>query len=188
MFNNNDGSKESSSTVQYSSSEPPSPALTVKYSSDDSGSTVELQVSKSPVYRMTLRSQSKKSVSPEPTPEPTPDPTEERMPSQNINVSADTPAANTPNPPAGKSKRPKKDKGKSRKKKAPTFQQPIQRTFRRDNVDEECHRLKITYRRWPGTTEPKDHLHKSHCQFSDNEDGYFPVSQKIPGDCIICPM
>ena len=54
-------------------------------------------MSKSPVYRMTLRSQSKKSVSPEPTPEPTPDPMEERTPSQNINVSVDTPAANTPN-------------------------------------------------------------------------------------------
>ena len=73
MFSDNDGSEESRSTVQYSGSEPPSPALTVKYSSDDSGSTVELQVSKSLVYRMRLRSQSKKSVSPEPTPEPTPD-------------------------------------------------------------------------------------------------------------------
>ena len=188
MFSDNDGSEESRSTVQYSGSEPPSPALTVKYSSDNSGSTVELQVSKSPVYRMTLRSQSKKSVSPEPTPEPTPDPMEERMPSQNFNVSVNTPAANTPNPPAGKSKRPKKDKGKSCKKKAPTFHQPIQHTFRRDNFDEECRQLKIMYRRWPGTTEPKDHLHKSHCQFSDNEDGYFPANQRIPGDCIICPM
>ena len=37
-------------------------------------------------------------------------------------------------------------------------------------------------------TEPKDHLHKSHCQFSDNEDGYFPTNQRIPGDCVICPM
>ena len=184
MFSDDDGSEESWSTVQDSSSEPPSPASTVKYSSDDSGSTVEVEVSKSPVYRMTLRSHSKKSVSPEPTP----DPTEETMPSQNINVSADTPAANTPNPPAGKSKRPKKDKGKSRKKKAPTFHQPIQCTFRRDNVDEECRRLKIMYRRWPGMMEPKDHLHKSHCQFSDNEDGYFPVNQRIPGDCVICPM
>ena len=132
MFSDNDGSEESWSTVQDSGSEPPSPGSTVKYSSDDSGSTVEVEVSKSPVYRMTLRSQSKKSISPEPTP----DPMEETMPSQNINVSADTPAANTPNPPARK--RPKKDKGKSRKKKAPTFQQPIQHTFRRDNVDEEC--------------------------------------------------
>ena len=141
VFSDNDGSEESRSTVQYSGSEPPSPASTAKYSSDDSGSMVELNVSKSLVYRMRLRSQSKKSVSPEHTPEPTPDPREETMPSQNINVSADTPAANTPNPPAGKSKRPKKDKGKSRKKKAPTFHQPIQCTFRRDNVDEECRRL-----------------------------------------------
>ena len=92
MFSDNDGSEESQSTVQYSGSEAPSPALTVKYSSDDSGLTVELQVTKSLVYRMTLRSQSKKSVSPEPSPEPTPDPTEERTPSENINVSADTPA------------------------------------------------------------------------------------------------
>ena len=37
-------------------------------------------------------------------------------------------------------------------------------------------------------TQPKDHLHKSHCQFSDNEDGYFPANQRIPGDCVICPM
>ena len=133
---------------------------------------------------MTLRSQSKKSVSPEPTP----DPMEETTPSENIDVSADTPDANTPNPSGRKPKRPKKDKSKPRKKKPPTFQQPLQHTFRRDNVDEECRRLKIMYRRWPGTTEPKDHLHKSHCQFNDNEDGYFPANQRIPGDCVICPM
>ena len=188
MFSANDSSEDSRSTVQDSGSEPPSAASTVKYSSDDTGSTVEVEVSKSPVYRMTLRSQSKKSVSPEPTPEPTPDPMEETTPSENIDVSADTPDANTPNPSGRKPKRPKKDKGKPRKKKPPTFQQPLQRTFRRDNVDEECRRLKITYRRWPGTTEPKDHLHKSHCQFNDNEDGYFPTNQRIPGDCVICPM
>ena len=94
MFSANDSSEDSWSTVQDSGSEPPLPASTVKYSSDDTRSMVEVEVSKSPVYRMTLRSQSKKSVSPEPTP----DPTEDTMPSENIDVSSNTPDANTPNP------------------------------------------------------------------------------------------
>ena len=144
-------------------SEPPLPGLIVKYSSDDTGSTVEVEVSKSPVYRMTLRSQEPRN----PWVLNLPLIRQRKQPHHKILMYLPIqPAANTPNPPARKPKRPKKDKGKPRKKKAPTFHLPIQRTFRRDNVDEECRRLKITYRRWPGMTEPKDQLHKSHCQFS----------------------
>ena len=45
--------------------------------------------------------------------------------------------------------------------------------------------LNIKYRRWTGTTEPKNHLHKSQCRFMN--DDYFPNAQPLPGDCVLCP-
>ena len=67
-----------------------------------------------------------------------------------------------------------------------SFSLPHQRTVRRDGVDERCRALKITYRCWPGTTEPKNELHKSHVDFLNHND-YVPETQPCPGDCILCP-
>ena len=42
------------------------------------------------------------------------------------------------------------------------------------------------YKRWMGTTEPKYELHKSHCDFMNNND-YIPRQQAIGADCVLCP-
>ena len=108
----------------------------------------------------------------------------------------DTPVPNEPDPinPSKPSRRRKagsgvRGRGTGRKKqqKHVQFREPIQRSFQRDRVDQECRCLKIKYKRWPGTTEPKDYLHKSHARFMDMET-YFPEKQPVPGDCVICPQ
>ena len=76
-------------------------------------------------------------------------------------------------------------KKKPKRKPKVKFQIPPQRTICRDRVDQECRMLKIKYRHWTGTTEPKTQLHKSHCRFLDED--YFPNAQRIPGDCVLCP-
>jgi len=91
--------------------------------------------------------------------------------------------SNTANAPRRQPKRRQKPK----KKKNVKFHEPTQRTVRRDNIDQQCRQLNIRYRRWPGNTQPKNFLHKSHCDFLDDND-YFPVEQRVPGDCILCPL
>ena len=106
---------------------------------------------------------------------------------------SDTPVPNQPDPikPSrqGKAGSGVKGRGTGQKKKPKTVQfwELIQRSFRWDRVDQECRQLKIKYNRWPGTTEPKYCLHKSHARFMDTE-RYFPEKQAVPGDSVICPQ
>ena len=140
-------------------------------SDSGSASTVELEVSKSPPYRMCLCSAG--SVPPEvPPPEPE-------------SKKSDTEPDDDTSPKPSKSPCKKTPKKKPKRKPKVKFQIPPQRTIRRDRVDQECRMLKIKYRHWTGTTEPKTQLHKSHCRFLDED--YFPNAQRIPGDCVLCP-
>ena len=116
--------------------------------------------------------------------------------SHKMSTVSDTPVPNEPDPikPSKPSRRGKmasgvKGTGTGQKKKPKNVQfwEPIQRSFWQDRVDQECRQLKIKYKRWPGTAEPKDYLHKSHARFMDTET-YFPEKQPVPGDCVICPQ
>ena len=67
-----------------------------------------------------------------------------------------------------------------------SFTLPLQRSVRRDNVDEQCQTLKINYKRWEGTAEAKNHWHKSHIPFKKSSK--IPRNQEVPGNCILCPL
>ena len=59
------------------------------------------------------------------------------------------------------------------------------RSYRRDGVDEECERLKIKYKKWEGTDDPKDYAHASHLPF-----GTQPLVSKEQNQndyCVLCP-
>ena len=73
-----------------------------------------------------------------------------------------------------------------KRKKSVSFTLPLQRSVRRDNVDEQCQTLKINYKRWEGTAEAKNHLHKSHIPFKKSSK--IPRNQEVPGNCILCPL
>ena len=47
------------------------------------------------------------------------------------------------------------------KPKSVSFTLPLQRSVRRDNVDEQCHTLNIRYKWWEGTKDEKEQYHKS---------------------------
>ena len=169
-----DSSSDSASTIEYQRSGSPVFSLTGLAADEDtqavsdsgSSSTVEIEVSSSPPYHMRLHSG--RSVPPEPDSKKS-----DTEPDDNI----------SPKP----SKSPRKRTPKKRPKRKPKvkFQILPQRIICRDRVDQECRMLKIKYRCWTGTTEPKTQLHKSHCRFLDND--YFPNAQPIPGDCVLCP-
>ena len=149
-----------------------------------SNSTVELEVSQTPP-RMTLRSHSHQRTTDGPGQSQNNKSTDAGTSAQPKAMDgAETEAVGYPE----EEPEPKRHQRKKRKKAKtkPTFQLLTQRSMRRDQVDEQCRCLNIKYRRWSGTTEPKDFLHKSHCDFTDHND-YVPRGQVIPGDCILCP-
>ena len=144
-------------------------------SSDNSASTVELEVTSTPIrIGMTLRSHKTSTVSDTTVPNE-PDPMKPSKPSKPSKQGK-----------AGSGVR-SRGTGQNKQPKNVHFREPIQRSFRGDRVDQECRHLKIKYKRWPGTTEPKDYLHKSHARFMDTET-YFLEKQPVPGDCVICPQ
>ena len=122
-----------------------------------------------------------------------------RLHSHKTSTVSDTTVPNEPDPikPSKPSKPSKQGKagsgvrgrgaGWNKQPKNVHFWEPIQRSFRRDRVDQECRHLNIKYKRWPSTTEPKDYLHKSRARFMDTET-YFPEKQPVPGDCVIFPQ
>ena len=140
--------------------------------SNNSASTVKLEVSSTPIIiGMMLHSHKTSTVSDTPVPNK-PDPIKPSKPSRWGKVGSGVRGRGT-----GRKKQPKNVQ----------FWELIQRSFRWDRVDEECRHLKIEYKSWPSTTEPKDYLHKSHARFMDTET-YFPKKQLVPGDCVICPQ
>ena len=80
----------------------------------------------------------------------------------------------------------KRRKSRTKKSKTVTFTLPVQRSVRRDNVDEQCRTLNINYKKWEGTAEAKNHLHKSHIPFKKSSK--IPRNQEVPGNCILCPL
>ena len=152
--------------------------------SNDTNSTVELEVTKTPP-RMTLRSHSHQKPTDAGSKSDTKKPTDagtsaHAEPTDGAETEAVGDADAQPQPKCRQRHKRKKAKPK------PTFQLPMQRSMRRDQVDEQCRQLNIKYRRWTGTAEPKSFLHKSHCDFNNSEE-YVLRGQVIPGDCILCP-
>ena len=83
--------------------------------------------------------------------------------------------------PARQSKHACKSKAKS-----VSFSLPVQRSIRRDNVDEECRTLNIMYKQWDSTTDEKQQYHKSQMAFRSKSK--IPKKQQVPGNCLLCPL
>ena len=153
--------------------------------SDDSPSTVELEINQSPPARMTLRSHARKThdTSSEPSQQDDNTPSNKADESQDADVDE---LSKKPKPVRKKRQNKKQSKHTSKAKKPKVaFQLPPQQTIRRDGVDKQCRALNIKYKRWTGTTEPKQELHKSQCNFNDK--GYIPRQQAVGADCVLCP-
>ena len=154
----------------------------------DSASTVELEVNQSPPVRMMLRSHARKTddKSSQPSQKYDNTNTASNKADEGQDADVDEPREE-PKPAQRKRQNKKQNKQKSKPKKPKVaFQLPAQTTIRRDGVDEQCRALNIMYKRWTGTTEPKHKLHKSHCNFMNNND-YIPRQQAIGADCVLCP-
>ena len=67
-----------------------------------------------------------------------------------------------------------------------SFTLPLQRSIRRDNVDEQCHTLNITVKWWDGTIDGKEQHHKSQMPFCSKSK--IPKDQQVPGNCLLCPL
>ena len=113
--------------------------------SDDSAETVTVEVTKTPPTHL-LRSASKK------------------MDTHNTNAVHEQKKEDTSkkrkNKNAAQPAREAKHRCKS-KPKSVSFTLPLQRSVRRDNVDEQCHTLNIRYKWWEGTKDEKEQYHKS---------------------------
>ena len=72
------------------------------------------------------------------------------------------------------------------KPKSVSFTLPVQRSIRRDNVDEQCCTLNITYKWWEGMKDEKEHYHKSQMAFRSKSK--IPKNQDVPGNCLLCPL
>ena len=145
--------------------------------SDASADTVTIEVTKTPPARV-LRSSSKKSD----TVDKDADQNNKEGEEGNSKKGTRNKRKNTVSPkPQEKRRRSHKNKGKS-----VSFTLPLQRSVRRDNVDEQCRTLHITYKRWEGTTEAKNQLHKSHIPFKKSS--MIPTNQEVPDNCILCPL
>ena len=72
------------------------------------------------------------------------------------------------------------------KPKSVSFTLPVQRSIRRDNVDEQCCTLNITYKWWEGTRDEKEQYHKSQMAFHSKSK--IPKDQDVPGNCLLCPL
>ena len=145
--------------------------------SDASAETVTIEVTKTPPARV-LRSSSKKSN----TVDKDGDENNNEAAEGNSKKGKGNKRKNTVSPkPQEKRRRSRKNKGKS-----VSFTLPLQRSVRRDNVDEQCRTLHITYKRWEGTAEKKNKLHKSHIPFKKSS--MIPTNQEVPDNCILCPL
>ena len=145
--------------------------------SDASAETVTIEVTKTPPARV-LRSSSKKSD----TVDNDADQKNNEGEEGNSKKGRRNKRKNTFSPkPQEKRRHSRKTKGKS-----VSFTLPPQRSVHRDNVDEQCRTLHITYKRWEGTAEPKNQLHKSHIPFKSSS--MIPTNQEVPDNCILCPL
>ena len=138
--------------------------------SDDSAETVTVEVTKTPPMRL-LRSASNK------------------MDTHNTNAvnaqkKEDT-SKKRKNKNAAQPAREAKRRCKS-KPRSVSFTLPVQRSVRRDNVDEQCHTLNIMYKRWEGTKDEKEQYHKSQMTFRSKSK--IPKDQDVPGNCLLCPL
>ena len=138
--------------------------------SDDSAETVTVEVMKTPPMRL-LRSVSKK------------------MDTHNTNIvheqkKEDT-SKNRKNKSAAQPARKAKHRCKS-KPKSVSFTLPLQRSIRRDNVDEQCCTLNITYKWWDGKRDEKEQYHKSQMAFRSKSK--IPKDQDIPGNCLLANL
>ena len=115
--------------------------------SDDSAETVTVEVTKSPPTRL-LRSASKKTDTPNTKAVDQHKKEDTSKKRKNKNAAQ----------PARECKRRCKSKPKS-------FTFPLQRSIRRDNVDEQCHTLDIMYKQWEGMSDAKEQYHKSQMPF-----------------------
>ena len=64
------------------------------------------------------------------------------------------------------------------KPKSVYFTLPLQRSIRRDNVDEQCCTMNITYKQWDSTTDEKEQYHKSQMPFRSKSK--IPVTIIVP--------
>ena len=138
--------------------------------SDDSAETVAVEVTKTPPTCL-LRSTSKK------------------MDTHNTNTvnaqkKEDT-SKKRKNKSAAQPAREAKRRHKS-KPKSVSFTLPVQRSVRRENVDEQCHTLNITYKWSEGMKDEKEQYHKSQMAFRSKSK--IPEDQDIPGNCLLCPL
>ena len=138
--------------------------------SDDSAETVTVEVTKTPPMRL-LRSISNK------------------MDTHNTNIAhvqkkEDT-STKRKNKNAAQPAREAKRRCKS-KPKSVSFTLPVQRSVRRDNVDEQYRTLNITYKWWEGTRDEKEQYHKSQMAFRSKSK--IPKDQDVPGNCLLCPL
>ena len=72
------------------------------------------------------------------------------------------------------------------KPKSVSFTLPLQRSIRRDNVDEQCCTLNIMYKWWEGMSDAKEQYHKSQMVFHSKSK--IPKYQDVPGNCWLCPL
>ena len=117
--------------------------------SDDSAETVTVEVTKTPPTSL-LRSASKK------TDTPNTNAVDQQKKQDTSKKRKNKHAAQ----PGRQCKRGHKSKAKS-----VSFTLPLQRSIRRENVDEQCRTLNITYKRWDGMTDEKEQYHKSQMAF-----------------------
>ena len=138
--------------------------------SDASAETVTIEVTKTPPARV-LRSSSKKSD----TVDNDADQKNNEGEEGNSKKGRRNKRKNTFSPkPQEKHRHSHKTKGKS-----VSFTLLPQRSVRRDNVDEQCRTLHITYKRWEGTAEPKTHSTPSNTH-ADDEAVQNPIDNEKP--------
>ena len=138
--------------------------------SNDSAETVTMEVTKTPPMRL-LRSASNK------------------MDTHNTNAvhaqKKEHTSKKRKNNNAAQPAREAKCRHKS-KPKSVSFTLPVQRSIRRDNVDEQCCTLNIMYKQWEGTRDEKEQYHKSQMAFCSKSK--IPKDQDVPGNCLLCPL
>ena len=138
--------------------------------SDDSAETVTVEVTKTPPTHL-LRSASKKTDTPNTN-------AVDQQKKQDTSKKRKNKNAAQP----GRQRK----RGHKSKPKSVSFTLPLQRSIRRDNVDEQCRTLNIMYKWWDGTTDEKEQYHKSQMPFRSKSK--IPKDQQVPGNCLLCPL
>ena len=138
--------------------------------SDNSAETVTVEVTKTPPTCL-LRS------------------TSEKMDTHNTNAVHEQKKEDTSKKRKNKNAAQPAREAKHRRKSKPksvSFTLPLQRSVRRENVDEQCRTLNIMYKQWDGTRDEKEQYHKSQMAFRSKSK--IPKDQDIPGNCLLCPL